>query len=799
MTSKSRNINLRKVLLPPLAVTVVLTIFIGLLVFSFTLGAYRNIQEKDRVHLTQVFADHLADNIIAKERIEADVIEKATQVGEQILADAAIIDNTYLAAIATRFDIEYILYYNPLGEVVYDASGTYIGRTIATTDPEYAFLTSDLIIDTNEAVRTFDDGDQLYKFVYLRQPNGFILQVGVEAFAYFSQTRAQTFQLMLNDFVEEEPHVHYALVVDQTFEAIADTDTEDIGVIYTDDEDYTRTFAGEVTTYEWSNHSRQYTALEISSPIYFDETIEYILAIGFSLDYYYQARTMLLISFIVLAFSIVAVYVGTAYYRILRPLTLLGHTLDDYDDEKANLPKISSERFGVFSSIYEAIYSLTSRITTENYRSQKLKQQVSQLAYLDYLTKIPNRRSFVEHINPLLPKQTTFATLFLDLDGFKTFNDINGHIFGDRLLISVANRLKEKVVHPAYISRYGGDEFLIFFPYQTTEDLNRFATELQQSFEQPFEVEKQRYPVGVSVGVSLYPQDGTNLDDLIRKADIAMYEAKKAGKNHLVYFEKAMSEQLDIENNVLKALKKALVNDGITLVFQPQVEIATNRIVSLESLARLANTHISASSFFEVAEKAGLIKELGRVVIRKTILQLASWKKNGMAPITTYVNISSYQLEDADLTTYIKDLLKQYQIEPHLLGFEVTERTTLKRESLAEKFFVEMHELGVKTSLDDFGTGQAGLTYLTKYSVGMVKLDRLFATSLLNEKDLPVFEAIVRLAQLLHFDTLAHGIETRDQLDLLKKTSCHLVQGFVLYRPMTAQQIFDLFVQGKVS
>ena len=129
----------------------------------------------------------------------------------------------------------------------------------------------------------------------------------------------------------------------------------------------------------------------------------------------------------------------------------------------------------------------------------------------------------------------------------------------------------------------------------------------------------------------------------------------------------------------------------------------------------------------------------------------------------------------------------------------MTERTTLKRESLAEKFFVEMHELGVKTSLDDFGTGQAGLTYLTKYSVGMVKLDRLFATSLLNEKDLPVFEAIIRLAQLLHFDTLAHGIETRDQLDLLKKTSCHLVQGFVLYRPMTAQQIFDLFVQGKVS
>lgn len=796
---EKQSVNIRKVMLPPLTVTIVLTILIGMLVYSFTLSAYRENQERDRVHLTQVFSDYLSDSITSKEKYETDIIDKTTQVGQFILDHAAEINDAYLFDIADRFEIDFIFWYNNLGEVVSDASSTLIGRTLVTTDPEYVFFASNLTIDTNEAVRTFDGGEQLFKFVYLRHTNGYFLQLGVEAEAYFSNTRAQSFQLLLTQFVTEEPQVHYALVVDRSFTAIADTDLVDIGVNYEGDEDYTKTFAGEITTYEWTNRSRNYTALEITSPIYFGENIDYILAIGFSLNYYYQARTLLLISFILLAVTIIGTYIGTAYYRLLRPFTLLGKTLDQFDEEKLTIPVVPKEKLGLFAPIYEAIHNLTTRISTENYRSQKLKEQVNQIAYLDYLTKIPNRRSFIENINPLIPQQTTFATMFLDLDGFKAYNDINGHIFGDRLLVSVSNRLKEKIKHPAYISRYGGDEFLIFFPYHTNDELTSFIFQLRQLFEQPFVVDNMRYPVDVSIGISLYPTDGKILDDLIQKADIAMYEAKKIGKNYTIYFEKSMSEKLDIENNVLKALKKALAVDGLHLVFQPQVDLATNKVVSLESLARLANTQISASTFFEVAEKAGLIKELGRTVIRKTILQIATWIKMGMTPVTTYVNISSYQLEDADLTNYIKDLLNRHQVEPHLLGFEVTENATLKRESLAEKFFFEMHQLGVKTALDDFGTGQAGLTYLTKYPVGLVKLDRSFATSLLNDKDLPVFEAVIHLAQLLKFDTLAHGIETKTQLDLLKKTSCHLVQGFILYRPMTAQQIFDLFVQGKFN
>lgn len=455
--------------------------------------------------------------------------------------------------------------------------------------------------------------------------------------------------------------------------------------------------------------------------------------------------------------------------------------------------------------------------------SKRAKAEIEHLAFHDSLTNLPNRVLFRDRLSTALVKAhdqlqlaleqnslleiksvpPILAVMFLDLDRFKLVNDTMGHAAGDRLLIEVGKRLTECMFDSTFLARMGGDEFMILVPeLQSVESIQQFAQMILQSFESSFFVEEMALYIGTSIGVSLYPNDGTDEETLMKNADTAMFRAKERGRNHYQLYNHAIGakvkEYVAIENGIRQALERS----EFQVFYQPQINLATGEIDCMEALARWLHPELGwvpPNQFIPAAEEHGLIVRLGEWVLRTACTQNRAWQTQGLPPIRMAVNFSAKQFQVVDLCDRIMQILADIDLEPRYLELEITESLVMQDQNTTIAMLKQLKSQGMSISIDDFGTGYSSLSYLRLLPVSKVKIDASFIRETpQNKDDAAITSAIIAMAHNLNLRAIAEGVERKEQLEFLRSHDCDAVQGYLFSRPVPAQEA-TLLLQAQLK
>lgn len=439
-------------------------------------------------------------------------------------------------------------------------------------------------------------------------------------------------------------------------------------------------------------------------------------------------------------------------------------------------------------------YIIARDITEE----KRAKEQMYTLAFHDELTGLPNRRKFNEEleraIEDALHASSSFAVMVMDIDRFKMINDSIGHTYGDQFLREVAVRLKvslegERVV----IARMGGDEFtLLCASGYTGGELFALAERMIGVISQPYRLKENDFYVTASIGIAVFPHDGKSGLQLLKHADMAMYEIKKNGKNGFRFYSQELNTHVVEKIELESELRGAISRNELLLHYQPQIRAADNAMIGVEALARWNHPKrgmLSPSVFIPIAEESGMILEIGTWAIREACLQMKRWHDEGGPLIPVSVNLSSQQFHQANLVDHIGEILRESGLAPHYLELEITEGMMMDP-NVSTGILRQLTDFGIRISLDDFGTGYSSLSYLKLYPINKVKIDRSFIRDITkNQNDKAIVATIIAMAQHLNMEVIAEGIETKDQLDILTANDCHEIQGYYYSKPLSPIEV----------
>ncbi len=488
----------------------------------------------------------------------------------------------------------------------------------------------------------------------------------------------------------------------------------------------------------------------------------------------------------------------------LEPIYQLRDTVNKIGEGnlEAELPdKLANDEFG---DLHHSIHKMQSNLTSS-------QEKVRQLAYFDDLTGLPNRftlkRELESSISRAKRESQSFAVVFIDLDNFKDINDSLGHDMGDQMLIQVAERIQKNIRCDDYVSRIkegtteifeerqnnliarlGGDEFTLLLNHiDGPAGVSTVVKRLMRSLSKPVTLGDHVTTCGASMGIAIYPQDGSNAHEILKNADMAMYEAKKAGKNHFEFYSREMNtlvlQRLALESN----LRQALDHNEFRLLYQPRVRVDDERIDGFEALIRWESPQlgfVSPNEFIPFAEESTLICEIGYWVLNTACIQIAKWVDAGYTDICVSVNLSPVQIFKGDTLHMIRTAMLVNGVKGENLEVEITESGLLQDEKTAIEFLLGVRKLGVRIALDDFGTGYSSLSYLRKLPIDILKIDRSFVVDSVSEDTASILESIIEMAGKLSLKTVAEGVETEQHVTLLRKYACDFIQGYYYAKPL---------------
>jgi len=554
---------------------------------------------------------------------------------------------------------------------------------------------------------------------------------------------------------------------------------------------------------------------KIAEPVYFSgELVGYVYVehdTGLLFDTENTFTEMLLA--LALIMSVVAFVMAGYFQKVLtNPITKMVehinqiHLSKEYD--KRLMPSEDGEIGRLvkgFNRMLDAAQERESNLAARGKQLQKLVEvrtkQLFQKAHYDSLTGLPNRYLLVDRLHQAISKsariKSNIAVIYLDLDRFKIVNDTFGHQNGDLLLKEVAKRLKQTKRDGDTVARLGGDEFVFLLEnLSQPKDAARTALRIIDCFSQPFQLQEHNLHVSTSIGISIYPDDGIGHEILLKNADISMYHAKKKGPSNFSFFSEEMNnaslERLAIEEN----LRKAIQNNELSLVYQPQKNLNTGGFHNAEALLRWNNPtlgFVSPGVFIPIAEETGLIKQLDLWVISEVCKQLRSWNDQGLTDLTVAINVSAGHLISNTLLEHIKTEIIVNQLRADQLEIEITEQVFIEQTERTVKNLKAIKALGAKIAIDDFGTGYSSMQYIRDFPVDTLKLDGMFISNLETDKaSQGIVRSTIILAHSLGLELVAECVEEPWQLEFLREHRCDLVQGYIFSKPLPPQELLQI-------
>lgn len=452
-----------------------------------------------------------------------------------------------------------------------------------------------------------------------------------------------------------------------------------------------------------------------------------------------------------------------------------------------------------------ALLKTRSQLELEIDQRKTVQQDLARLESTDALTGLANRRFFMEDLAHTLGiadrQMRQVALIMMDLDRFQTLNDSLGHQFGDELLIKVSERLNTLSDERVLVAYSGGDEFMICQQHVATiDDVIKLLGRIKQCFAEPFEVQGEPHGITATMGVAVYPQSGLDADVLLRNADIALYRAKESGRNTYQFYTEGMQDREVLRLELDKDLSKALAREEFVLFYQPQLDLATLQVGSVEALIRWQHPQrglLPPSEFIPLAEESGRITEIGRWVVMAACRQLAAWQDGPLAHLRIAVNLSGRELDDESLVDHIQQALTAHNVPADRLEVELTEEIFIQNIEHNLNQLSRLHQLGIHLAIDDFGVGYSSLGYLRDFPVDLLKIDRSFITEVTERHDDAVItRAVINLAHNLGIQVVAEGVETEAQLNFLRNHRCDLAQGYLISRPVPASELLAFLQQG---
>lgn len=476
------------------------------------------------------------------------------------------------------------------------------------------------------------------------------------------------------------------------------------------------------------------------------------------------------------------------------------------DDEFGDLSRMFNSMMDIISNNYKELSASKAALEVSEQELKKNYAHIEQLAYHDGLTGLYNRVAFMKYAYKIFHDASVGASkhaiFFIDLDNFKNINDTLGHDYGDLLLKDVSNRMLSCIASDDILARNGGDEFLILKNrFDTVDDLENFASQLVNVVHHPFILNDETAVVSMSVGIAVFPNNGLTVSELIKNADIAMYNAKNSGKNSYRFFDSYMEDDVNRKNDLADILSHVIDKNEIYLQYQPQVNVESGQVTGYEALMRIESElvgFISPAEFIPIAEETGIINILGEWALIEACNFNQVLIKSGFGPLRVSVNVSTTQLKDDHLIDIIKSIPEKTGMDLKHLEIEITESVLMNSFEHNLKLINQMKELGCSIALDDFGTGYSSFNYLTQIPIDTLKIDKSFIDGICsNEKDRCIADSIIDLAHKMDISVVAEGVEDNEQLQILQNQFCDTLQGYLFSKPLNSTDFIELLSKHK--